>query len=984
MKRSCVAILVFACFALLWPGHLWAGAFEDGASLYRLGQYRAAVDRLRAAVEDEPGNAEAWRLLAEAYTVMLERGEQIDSAAVMEAWQNVASHGSDPAFGKMGLARFYQRLGRQEDAERTYRDLLAESKDNTEAALELASILATDQQQLAEAARLAERVLQVKVDEPRAHRILARAKAERGDRQGAIKHLEICLASHPDDNEARLLLAEQMMAVERYGDAIRQFNHLAAHTDFQRQSGVGLARAYHATGQPAGALATLAGLLAADRRDVEAWRLRGDVLAAQQNSLEAAAAYREALALEPDDRDTRLNLARVYAADTASTGDALMIYHEFLNDHPNDLIARNELARLLSRRDEVDSAVEQYHRILAQNPTDTQARTALARLLLRAGRKQQAVEEGRLVLEAAGNRGEARELFARILLSAGQFEEAISEFEASRESGAMNLSTALALAEAHARFAASLGAQVDRLQKHMEGNGFQLSVWWRKLRAGMRRSKHAKKARRVLEQAAQDHPDKAAPQEQLGQLFTDEKRWDEALAAFDAGAAIDPQSVTALLGVAAVHGHLGHHDEAVRAIRKAVSVDPAGLAAAGFASSDENARRRRRQEIDMLETRISNTFADLAAYRRLAGLHAQRPDTLARAVELSEFILTRDPGDDDTRLLLGRLLARQEQYDRAVRLLEEVADKRREDRSLFFEALAAKVRSAAQKEAEAKLRAILEQNPTEVRARLILADYQRESGDLDEADAGYNAVLAIEPRNVRAHLGLAHVARATKRHDVAAREYHTVLSLAPDESEAYFGLGVMARHAGRFAAAYVWLRQAVACDPADLSALAELVYADRMLTRQQGGREALTTGLDFNHVDDPTVLEQLLVEDPGQCAWRFDLARVRRRDGDIAASLNELDMLLVYCPDHSEGRRTRAQLLEKLPEASRAAVEAWREIVRRDPSDHTAQLHLARLLVAGEAYDQAAEAYRQYLTERPDDQTARDESYTARLMALLK
>ncbi|MEC4890654.1 MAG: tetratricopeptide repeat protein [Nitrospira sp.] len=94
---------------------------------------------------------------------------------------------------------------------------------------------------------------------------------------------------------------------------------------------------------------------------------------------EAAAAYREALAVRSDDDEVRTRLARVLAWQ-GNHADSASLYREVLRRHPEDQESRVALARVLSWEKQFGEAQRLYEKVLQADPQHVDARRGLAEL----------------------------------------------------------------------------------------------------------------------------------------------------------------------------------------------------------------------------------------------------------------------------------------------------------------------------------------------------------------------------------------------------------------------------------------------------------------------------------------------------------------------------------------------------------------------------------------------------------------------------
>jgi len=86
-------------------------------------------------------------------------------------------------------------------------------------------------------------------------------------------------------------------------------------------------------------------------------------------------------------------------------------------------------------------------------------------------------------------------------------------------------------------------------------------------------------------------------------------------------------------------------------------------------------------------------------------------------------------------------------------------------------------------------------------------------GNLQAAETEYTAAIAIDPKDYNALYNLA-VAETSTAPQAAIGEYQQVLKLKPTDVNSTYNLGLLLYESGKIAEGRVWLRKAIALDPA--------------------------------------------------------------------------------------------------------------------------------------------------------------------------
>lgn len=170
-----------------------------------------AVTVLENAVRLDPGEGDAWFNLGKA-RAMLGLGPQAD-----EAFEK--SFELNPERKALAYAAEHQQAGRLEEAEKAYREILANNPKNVDA-LRLLGTLAMKAGREHEAESLFRRAIAYAPDYVEAHIVLGRCMKEQHRLQDAIQSFETAIALEPDNVQANFMLASVLAPAARTYDAI--------------------------------------------------------------------------------------------------------------------------------------------------------------------------------------------------------------------------------------------------------------------------------------------------------------------------------------------------------------------------------------------------------------------------------------------------------------------------------------------------------------------------------------------------------------------------------------------------------------------------------------------------------------------------------------------------------------------------------------------------------------------------------------------
>jgi tetratricopeptide (TPR) repeat protein len=158
-----------------------------------------------------------------------------------------------------------------------------------------------------------------------------------------------------------------------------------------------------------------------DPADIDVLHDLAKVLSWSREFDEAILRYRELVEKSPSAVRYWLELARVFVW-AGQQEEAIPHYRDYLNRVPSNLGARKELGRLLAQQRDFSGAMEQYNYVLRFRPNDIDARLGLARVLGWSGELEPSLLEIEKVLESNPENFEARLLKAYDLLWLGQID----------------------------------------------------------------------------------------------------------------------------------------------------------------------------------------------------------------------------------------------------------------------------------------------------------------------------------------------------------------------------------------------------------------------------------------------------------------------------------------------------------------------------------------------------------------------------------
>ncbi len=787
--------------------------------LYAQGEIDAAAEAYQAVLLAEPDDATAIDGLAR---TLLAAGNVDEAIARYQAAAEAAATATVRNRWLMAAAATYRSLGRTDEAEQAYLAMIEQDPANNAA-----------RQALGDLYQAGERL-----DE-------------------AIEQYRLAAQAAPNDAQAAFRLGRTLLRVGRVDEAAAIAQSLLANSPSAYQSYLLAARVAQAQGDAPAALAGLRQAQSLAPTDSAALTLIGDSYLSAGRLDDAASAYGAAVALEPRNANALVGLGRVYSARNR-TADAETSLRRALAAAPANLAAQAALGRLLLGAGRPAEAIPLLEAAVAQRPDHPTAVQDLADAYLADGRIDEglAIYRANLSLDAE----DQQLIIGQALLRAGRVDEGLAQLQAFVESRPDDAAGLLALAlayqtagqidEADASFQRAIAAAPADLGLRIQYGNFLLAqqqseravAAFQAVIDGLTQAGRLDAVRQVGE-ADPAEADLWRAWIGLARGLQQLGRYDEALAAAQAGEALRPDVSAFSLQIGDILRAAGRDDDALAAYRRA----------AAFGASTAPLTRQ----------------GDL--YLRL-----NQPD---RALEAYEQALALSPNDADALLGLAQAYAlRGGGVDRA-----DFAN------------------------AETRLRRAAQLLPDSVNVALALGDLYTAYGRHDDAAAQYRQALAWQPDNGLAQDRLAGALLAGGRLEEALAEQLRRLELKPGDRGALLGLAITYRALGRSDDAEAAYRQLLAQtpdDPVTLIALGDL-YLEQGLAgqampqyqralsnavdplvaaqaRDQLGKAYLQLG---RIADALAVAEDLIRDQPALARGHLLLGSVYEAQGDNAAAL---------------------------------------------------------------------------------------------------
>jgi tetratricopeptide (TPR) repeat protein len=589
-----------------------------------------------------------------------------------------------------------------------------------------------------------------------------------------------------------------------------------------------------------------------------------NVILATALAAAAVAACPQAARAQSSEADQAQSAASYTQSDSSKRAEA---YYEFTIGHLNE-----QMYDATGHNDSVKDAIDHYQKAIALDPLAFTIRERLAETYSRAQRIRDAVTEAENVVKQDPNNLDAHRLLARIYVrTLGDSSEANNQKE-------------------------TIGLAVAQFKEilRVDPRDAEAALWLARL---YRFQNQHDRAEEVLNGVLRNDPGNDAALEQLGQLYMDQGRVDEAITLLEPHSDEDDPELLDLLGQAYTQQH--EYAKAEKAYREAVDSEPdepghrRGLAQALLSQEKLDGALAQYERLEHMEPDSTENYLRMSQIYRdqgrldlaeknilLAKEHGPgslevlynealiyeiegRLDDAARILnDAVANVKTQSDGSNDSALailyeLLGHVYRDQGNYPAAVRTFQELGRLRPEDdkhaRMLVIETYRdARDMNSAIREARDAIAQYPNDESIEVTYAMLLAD----KGQAGEGAKLLQPMLHGSTEDVSVYLDIAEVYERGKDYtaaEQAAQKAEGKATHKDDRENAWFMLGAIYEREKKYDLAEENFRKVLTLNPHNAPALNYLGY----MLAERGA-----------HLDEAlTLVQRALAEDPTNGAY---------------------------------------------------------------------------------------------------------------------
>jgi putative PEP-CTERM system TPR-repeat lipoprotein len=680
-----------------------------GGALLGLGRNAEAVEALGAATKADPQNLAAWQGLAAA--TLATAGKDAARKVMQSVPESVKAQprywtslgGLELRMGDLGAAGKAFQTG----IERTSED----EPDDLDRLTALAGLTEVQLRQgdASAAAATSEQLIKAAPKAPLAKILRAQAVAGAGDLAQAKTLLEEVVSQQPDDTDARVLLGLVNFQLGNLGQAEMHLANVVSRQPDNVRAQRLLAEIRSRLLTPEEALEALKRSLVKAGNDPALLALASQ-LSLQGGDREAALAY---LAQVGDSEMARTPAGQVELAGgylMAGELDRAVQLLEALPETQDDSGLRRDtlLLTALLRQGKTDEAVRRAEAMVERNPDSIEGRNLAAAVYASAGRTDQARAQLEAILKLQPDNLGAKISLGRLDLATGELDAAAGRFEA-------------VLAQDPKNLVAQLGMSAVGIER-----------------------KDPKEAERWLLKARDDHPQSAEARLALSQYYLAQRDFGEARKAAAEAVKLAPDDAAAANALGLAELGAGDSGAALEQFSRAVKLAPRAY---GYSLNKARAHVQRKEPGPAFEA-IDSVLKDAPGFLPALALGASTAlqfGQVERAAGYVERLRLAAPGAPIVPRLEGDLAMAQKRYKDAVADYARAADLATDTPLVVAQFEAA--RKAGLPNPQKYLESWLAQHPSDVAARVALAEYLSGAGGGGRAIAEYEAALKLSSGN---------------------------------------------------------------------------------------------------------------------------------------------------------------------------------------------------------------------------------------------
>jgi tetratricopeptide (TPR) repeat protein len=893
---------------------------------------------------------------------------------------------------RIRLARCYAALGSSADAKNEALKVLEQVPDNGDAIVTL-----TETARTKEDIEAAEEQLQKfpRQNDASFYLAVANLSFNGGDLSTAGNALQQALAADPKSSAAHMAMGNLHLVQKDLKQAGEEFKKAADLAPVRSIERLKYAAFKSKTGD-AEEVRRIATEMTKEAPDYPpGWTLLAELAFKDKKYDEALSLLENVFSRDPEYVDGRRLQGNVLLA-KGEMKKAVELLERLDQTYPNSPLIKYELARAYVQINNTNQAKVALDQVVSINPNYDDAVLLLGQINLATGHGDKVIEPLNRLLKKRPDLRSAALVLARAYGSLDRFDDAavVLEEQAKLAPNDPQLPIALGLIyrqtkrNDEARQAFEKAAQLNPNNLFPIDQLIDLDLL----------DKHFDAARQLIQRQFQKTPNVAAAHYLEGKILAAEGKWDAAETELQRTLQLEPNFVAACDLLVQTYVATNRLPQAINQLQAELSKNPNNAPAVMTLALIYERMQDYSKARDAYEKLLSTQPNFVTALNNLAYLYTERLNDLNKAYDLARKARDLQPQDAAAADTLGWVLYKRGDYQQALPILQESAEKVPDNPEIQFHlgmtaymmGQADVARAALRKAASAakdfpgkeeskrrlallesgtgaspelslsQLEAMTKEQPNDVIAQLRLGEAYEKQGASDKAAAAFEQALKLNSKLTAAITKLAQLNAGPLQNKEKALAYaKKARELAPADPQVAGVLGKVAYQSGNFTWSYSLLQEAVRQRENDAAILHDLAWAAYSLGNVNEARDAMqkavTTGSDSPQAAD---------------ARKFlALTALDENPKELMAAEIEVQKELRSNPEYVPALMAQAALHVQRGEV-KPATDIYADVLRRFPDFAPAQKHLAALFAQdlstiAAAYDLATKA-RKTLPDDPE------------------
>jgi tetratricopeptide (TPR) repeat protein len=976
------ATLIAACSKETRKGRLLA----EADNYFKAGNYDKAKLSYLNVLQLDPANALAFERVG---AMWQEEGAPLRAGAFL-----VRASVLDPgnAQNRIRLARSYLAMGRFADAKNEAVKVLEQLPDNGDAIIAL-----TEAARSKEDIEAAGEQLQKfpKKDDVSFHLASANLFLHKGDPAAAGNALRQALTIDPKSSAAHMAMGDLYLSQKDQKQAGEEYKKAADLAPVRSIERLKYAAFNFATGgaEETKRIATEMSKKAPDY--LPGWVLLAELTLKDKKYDEALSLLENVFSRDPENIDGRRLQSNVLVA-KGETKKAVEVLERLDQNYPGVPIIKYELARAYLKNNNPIQAKVALDEVVSLNPNYDDAVLLLAATNINTGHGEMVIEPMTRLLKKRPDLRAAAFLLATAYGSLDRFDEATAVLQEQAKltpndpqpQKALGMTYRRAKRYKEARDAFEKAAQLAPDDLAMLNQLVELDLL----------DKHFDAARQRVRRQFQKNPNAPIAHFLDGRILSAEGKWDTAETEAKKAIQLDPNFSGAYNLLIQAYLATNKLPQAVSQLQALLSKNPNDKSALMTLGLLYEQMKDYPKERDAYEKLLAINPDFVPALNNLAYLYTERLDDLNKAYDLARKAHDLQPQDASAADTLGWVLYKRGDYQQALPILQESAEKAPDNPEIQFHlgmtaymmgqtdlarvalrkaasaakdfpgkdeskhrlALLESGRGSSSELSVAQLEAMTKEQPNDIISQMRLGEAYQKQGASDKAAAAFEQAFKINPKLPTTVIKLAELYAGPLQNKEKALAYaKKARELAPADPQVAAILGKVAYQSGNFTWSYSLLQDAVRQRANDPPILRDLAWAAYSLGKVNEARDAMQKFLT-NNPDSSQAAE----------AKKFlALTALEQNPKELAAAETDVQKELKSNSEYVPALMAQAALYAQRGQI-KPATEMYNDILRRLPDFAPAQKRLATLYAqdpstVAPAYDLATKA-RKTLPDDPE------------------